>query len=369
MPVNINQILQTINEISPEKLAEKWDNGGIQIETGKENIENILVSMEITDEIIKEAINKKVDMIITHHPLIFGSINKITRDWMGSTIVKLIQNNICVYSAHTSFDSVIGGNNDYLAHLLDIKDISAIEEIHNKYYKIVVYVPNEALEEVRESLFQSGAGKTNNYSHCTFSQQGVGTFMPLEEAQPYIGNNQELTYVDEYRVESIVPENKLKKVIESMLKAHPYEEPAYDVFLMENTIGKLAGLGRIGELEQEKTLENICLELKKVLNIQHEIPFIGDKDKKVKRVAICTGGGADFIKKASFKGCQLLVTGDVRYHDAQLAKQLGIAVIDASHFHTEKIFVQNMTQQLKQKLNNQVNIIESQKNINPFQFI
>ncbi|MCG8484579.1 MAG: Nif3-like dinuclear metal center hexameric protein, partial [Clostridia bacterium] len=235
MSVTIDQFLQCMNDIAPEKLAEKWDNGGVQIDTHNEKFEKILVCMEITDEIIKEAIDKKADMIITHHPLIFSPIQSIQKDWTGRTIVKLIQNNISVYSSHTSFDSVIGGNNDYLAKLLNISEVSTIEEQKGeKFFKIIVYVPKEALEPVRNSFFQAGAGDINDYKYCSFCSQGVGTFMPLDDAAPYIGHNNELSYVDEYKLESIVPESKLKKVIKEMLEAHPYEEPAYDIFLMEN---------------------------------------------------------------------------------------------------------------------------------------
>lgn len=370
MSVKMNQLLQMINNIVPEKLAEKWDNGGVQIDTGKNEIDKILISMEITDEVVAEAIDKKADMIITHHPFIFSPIKSIQKDWTGTTIVKLIQNNISVYTSHTSFDSVIGGNNDFLANLLSIQGLSTIEEQENeKYYKVIVYVPKEALEVVRNSFFRSGAGKINDYSHCTFCQEGVGTFMPLDEAQPHIGNRNEISYVDEYRLESIVPENKLKAVIKEMLEVHPYEEPAYDIFLMQNAIGDVPGLGRIGELEKTETLESICTRIKKVLDIQHEIPFVGDKMMPIKKVGICTGSGSSYIKDTSYRGCHLLITGDVKYHDAQLAKQLGIAVIDASHFHTEKIFVQNMAQQLRDILKDKVEVIESDKDINPFQFV
>ncbi len=370
MSVSCDEIMSTLRHIAPEKLAEEWDNTGIQLLSGSNDVERILVCLEINDKIVEESISNNIDLIVTHHPLIFSSLKKVSHDnWLGNTIIKLLKEDIKVYSAHTSFDSTTGGNNDYLAELLGLKRIGPLKEqsIEN-YYKLVVYVPEEGLDKVKEAICLAGAGRINNYSDCTFFQKGTGTFLPNSNANPYIGKANKTEYVSEYRLESIVPEGKLNGVLSHMVSAHPYEEPAYDVFKLENKINPTS-LGRTGELDQDKPLKDISALLKEKLNIEEPISVIGTLDRPIKKIGICTGSGMDLIHNAVDKGCQLFITGDVKYHDAQTALQLGIALIDAKHFHTEKIFVRNMAEKLKEVFNGRVEIIASEVNLNPFQYL
>ncbi|NLK73382.1 MAG: Nif3-like dinuclear metal center hexameric protein [Clostridiales bacterium] len=370
MSVKINKLLELLNNIAPNSLAEEWDNTGLLLDTGKDDINKIMVTLEINEAVIKEAVEQRIDLIICHHPFIFKGLKSVRgNDYTGRMLINLIKEDIAVFTAHTSFDSALGGNNDYLGQIIGLDNMKPLltQNIED-FYKLVVFVPVEALKKVHKAICDAGAGKINDYKDCTFYQSGTGTFTPLENADPYIGKINEFEEVEEFRLESIVPKSTLHNVIREMLISHPYEEPAYDIYKLENTI-KSVGLGRTGELKEEATLEDICRLLKTKLKIDEPIPFVGNKEQKIKKIALCTGSGAEFLSKAAEIGCQLYITGDVKYHDAQLALQLGIALIDAKHFHTEKIFSENMAKQLIDVLGGSVAIIESKANINPFQYI
>ncbi len=370
MSVHVEEVLKIIRNIAPENLAEKWDNSGVQLLTENNEIKKILVCLEINEEVMKESMQNEIDLIVTHHPFIFNPLKKITNNsWLGNVIINLLKRNIMVYSAHTSFDSAYGGNNDYLAEIMDLENIRHLREYSiGDYYKLVVYVPAESLDMMRSVICDAGAGKINDYSQCTFYQKGTGTFMPNVNADPYIGEADKLEKVSEYRLESLVPEGRLSNVLSSMTSAHPYEEPAYDIIKLENKIDP-SGLGRIGELKQENTLEEVCHMIKNKLDIKEPVPFVGAAKNKIKTIGICTGSGMDLLQDAIDKNCQLFITGDVKYHDAHNAQQAGIALIDAKHFHTEKIFVDNMSDKLKKALNNRAEVMMSKANLNPFQYV
>ncbi len=370
MSILVKDILKIIQNIAPESLAEDWDNSGIQLLPGINEIGKILICLEINEEVMKESMENGIDLIVTHHPLIFSPLKKITSEnRTGEIIINLLKKNIMVYSAHTSFDSAYGGNNDYLAEVMGLENVRLLRDYSvTGYYKLIVFVPEESLDKVRNAICDAGAGEINNYSRCTFYHKGTGTFMPNINADPYIGKADKLEKVSEYRLESIVPGEKLEKVLSCMISAHPYEEPAYDVLKLENKINS-EGLGRIGDLKQESTLEEICYMIKNKLVIEEPVSFVGTAEKRIKTIGICTGSGVDLLQDAINNGCQLFITGDVKYHDAHFARQSGIALIDAKHFHTEKIFVKNMADKLNKALNNRAVVMMSEANLNPFQYV
>lgn len=261
MAMNPKDLINAIETIAPISTQESWDNSGIQILESDRPIHKVLTSLEMTDEIIDEAIKHQVDMIITHHPLIFGGIKKIDcQNMIGSYIIKLLNAHISVYSNHTPFDKAEGGNNDYLAELIGLQDVHG---------------------------FAMG-----------------------------------------------------------------------DSFDM---------IGRVGSLENPVALQDIANLLSKSLPVPKEqIRFVGDPAKSIKTIGICTGAGADLMDAAIANGCDLLITGDVKYHEAQEAKARNIALIDAGHYGTEQMFARNFAQKLRQAVGNQVEILESQVDIDPF---
>jgi dinuclear metal center YbgI/SA1388 family protein len=372
MSIGCGDIISIMENIAPPYLAEEWDNVGLQVGDKNKEVRKIMVCLELNGGIIDECIKENIDMVITHHPLIFKPLKKlVASDPIVDIINKLIRNDINLYCAHTNLDIAIGGTSDYLAQLLNLKDLNPLSVTHvEKYCKLVIFTPENNVEDIRDAIGKVGAGNIGNYSHCTYQTKGLGTFMPLKGANPYIGNIEELEKVVEYRLETIVPMKRLNDVVNAMLKAHPYEEVAYDIIPLDNNIESL-GLGRIGYLDKSMELKELALKLKDILNADN-VKMIGEESHNVKKIAICTGSGSEFIKDAYKNKCDCYITGDIKYHEAQLAKELGISIIDAGHYETENIICTPIKERLLnefQKNKYEVEVITSKININPFKII
>jgi dinuclear metal center YbgI/SA1388 family protein len=369
-PVNHAYIFQLMEKWAPKQLAYDWDNVGLQVGSYNQPVNKIMVTLDVLESVVDEAIQKEVNLIIAHHPLLFKPMKQINFDSpQGRVIRKLIDHQITVYAAHTNLDAAVGGVNDMLCQSIGIQATgNLLESSTQSLLKIVVYVPKTHIEQIRSALSNSGAGHIGNYSHCTFQTKGEGTFKPLEGTNPYIGTTNQLEFVDEVRMETIVPEEKLNQVITSILKAHPYEEPAYDIYPLKNS-GKRFGIGRVGVLPQKTTLEALCNLIKKSLNIS-SLKITGDLQKKVEKVAILGGSGEKYIHTAKQKGADVYITGDMTFHTAQDAWQMGLSVIDAGHY-IEKIMKKHTVDYLKNELKNHssIEILMSETNTDPFQFI
>ncbi len=369
MPEKCKTVIKLIEGLAPTYLAESWDNVGLQIGDRDRDVHKIMVCLEVTDAVIDEAVEKKVDMVITHHPLIFKPLKSIcTHDPVGRMVHKLIQHNIILYCAHTNLDSAAGGTNDVFAKLLNLESVALLKKSYQElYYKIVVFVPESHIEEVRTSICDAGAGHIGDYSYCTYQTMGKGTFMPLEGSNPYIGIENKLERTSEYRLETIVSQKNMKAVIQKMKDAHPYEEVAYDIFALTNEI-ESHGIGRVGMLKESMKMSLLCDEIKLKLGLNY-VRVVGDVNQWVQKVALCTGSGAEFIYDAYKAGCDCYITGDVKYHDAQYAAQLGIAVIDAGHFETEAFACRMIAlslEEMSKQLNYNIDIFPSTVYINPF---
>ena len=365
--MKLKTFTKKIEEKYPLNLAYEWDNIGLLVGDFEQDIKKVMVVLEANENVINEAIEKNVDLIVTHHPMIFSKINKVvTSDFKGRLIYNLIKHNISLYSMHTNFDIAFDGLNDYFVDLLDLQN-PKILDITNKetLYKLAVYVPKTHVDSVRIALGNAGAGHLGNYKECSFSIEGEGRFKPCEGSNPYIGKEGGLESVHEIKIETIVTQRVLGGAISSMLKAHPYEEVAYDLYKLENK-GQSMGLGRYGKLKESMSFRDLCLSLKNKLNMNH-IRTVGNLDESVSKIAIVTGSGADMVKKAYRAGCDVLITGDMKYHDAQDTLDMGMKVIDCGHFDTEKVFADIMFDYINEKFD--IEVIKSDVNLNPFNII
>ncbi len=342
--------MSIIEKLAPKTLAEDWDNVGLQVGDPRADIKKILVSLDLTEEVLQEAIKEKANMIITHHPFIFKSLKNIRMDLStGNLIKQLIQKEINLYAAHTNLDITENGLNDMLAEKLSLQHIEVLSTMgQEKLFKIVVFVPKGHEDQIKDVMGKQGAGWIGNYSHCTFQAPGTGTFKPLEGTNPFIGSMGKIEKVEESRVETIVTQKILSKTLNAIIKAHPYEEVAYDIYPLENQ-GKVYGLGRIGIYEQPMAYDEFLNLLKAILNIEH-LRTAGAKKESIKKVALCTGSGAEYIHRAAMLGVDVFITGDLKYHEAQQAKSLGISVIDAGHFATEIIVMEGLKRYLDKEL-------------------
>ena len=365
--MKLKSLIKKIEAKYPTNLAYDWDNVGLLVGDAEEEIDKVLVCLEANEAIVEEAINNNVNLIVTHHPFIFGKMKKITTsDFKGKLIHKLIKNNIAVYSMHTNFDIAFDGLNDYFMEVMGFENSKILDVTNTEtLYKIVVYAPKTHEDKVREALGKSGAGHIGNYSDCTFNTDGKGTFRPLEGTNPFIGELDKLEVVDEVKIETIVPQRILGGVISAMIKAHPYEEVAYDLYKLENK-GSAVGLGRIAALKESMSLKELSMMIKEKLNMD-ALRVVGSLDTNIKKVAVVTGSGADLAKKAQRSGADVLITGDVKYHDAQDAIDAGMCIIDCNHFESEDIFKDVMKRFLDDI--DDISVIKSRININPFSIL
>jgi len=249
--MKISEIAGEVEKIAPLKLAQDWDNVGLLVGSAAKNVKNILITIDITADVVAEARRLKADMILSYHPVIWDGLKQVTADGASAVVYELIKAGICVYSIHTAFDAAMGGVNDALADIVGIIDPEPIGDFvggpGGEQYKLVTFVPVNDVNTVAEAIYAAGAGRIGNYSHCGFQTEGVGTFLPLEGAKPTIGERGRFEKVDEIKLEAVVPGDKVGAVVSAMRKAHPYETPAFDVFRHYDVESKF-GLGRMGTL-------------------------------------------------------------------------------------------------------------------------
>lgn len=371
MFVNGKNIAKLLEQQFPKHLAESWDNVGFQVGSPNNRVEKIMMALELTTEIMEEALEKNVDLIIVHHPLIFKPLKAVTDETeVGQLVKTLIQHKIGLYAAHTNLDAGVGGTGDHLAEMLELERCEPLDVTHQTaYVKLVVFVPESHAEAVAKVIGEAGGGQIGNYDQCHFYAAGKGTFRPLEDSEPYIGTLNEKSTVEEIRLETLVPRALVKTAISEMLRVHPYEMPAYDVIPLDNEIEKF-GIGVVGYLSEGIGFEDLIDEVKNVLDIE-QVKAVKATDHVIRKVAVCPGAGADYIAKAAAHGCDVLVTGDLKYHEAQLAKSLRLSVIDAGHYETEAPYMLELARILREACDHkgyEVKIIVSEVDANPLKF-
>ncbi len=365
------ELIHLFEQFSPKRYALDGDPIGLHIGTLHKPIQKVMITLDVLEEVVDEAIEQDVQLIIAHHPPIFKPLKKIATDQpSGRIIEKLIKHDIAVYAAHTNLDVARGGVNDLLAQALQLQNTEVLVPTYEEQLKkLAVFVPKENANELREALGNAGAGAIGKYSHCSFSKEGTGRFLPGEDANPHIGKVGQIEAVPEERVETIYPQHMEKQVLTAMKKAHPYEEVAYDIYRLENE-GESLGLGRIGTLSRAMTLREFANFVKEALDVDG-VRVVGNLDETVTKVAILGGDGNKYYQTAKFKGADVYVTGDFYYHTAHEAMNIGLNVIDPGH-HVEKVMIKGVKDILEEKCagkNFAVDIITSKINTDPFTFI
>lgn len=339
-----------LDKMAPPSLAEDWDNVGLLAGSNDKEVKRVLLSLDVTTKVVDEAIEKKADMIIAHHPLIFKGLKRVTENNLhGKLVYKLLKNDINVFAAHTNLDVAPNNINLRLAQLLGLTNVENMSVYkRDRLFKLAVYAPGEAAEKVRSAMCASGAGWIGNYSDCTFQTKGTGTFKPLEGTTPYIGIKGELARVDEVKIETIVPEGILNSVIKDMLAVHPYEEVAYDVYLLENK-GFEYGLGTVGVLEKAYDFSDFIDYVKSCLNLKN-VRYTNNQPDNVKKVAIfCGSFDEDYSGYVKKHNADVLITGDLKHHMAIDLIEDGICAVDCGHFGTEKVVVDLLAEMLEEK--------------------
>ena len=332
--MKINQITKLIEEFAPLSLQEDYDNAGLLIGNADDEVNAALLCIDVSEKIIDEAITKKCNLIISHHPLIFKGLKSITgKNETERCVLKAIKNNIAIYTAHTNIDNAEHGVSFKMAEKIGLKNTQILLPQAEKLLKLVTFVPNDKADEVRQAIFEGGGGAIGNYDMCSYNLHGEGTFRALEGTNPYVGNVGEMHTEAEMRIEVILPNYLKNSVLSKLIKVHPYEEPVVDFYVLQNAYPKV-GSGLVGELENEVDEIVFLQKLKEIFAvpcIKHS-PLTG---KRIKKVALCGGSGSFLINNAIASQADIFITGDVKYHDYFLAENR-ILIADIGHFESEQ---------------------------------
>ncbi|MBA4313663.1 MAG: Nif3-like dinuclear metal center hexameric protein [Chlorobiaceae bacterium] len=365
----LRNIQRIIENWAPKEIAWERDNIGIQIGSPNSNVHIVLVALEITPEVVNEAIRKKADLIITHHPLLYNPLKSINPDTpIGSVISTLLSNQIAVYSAHTNLDFTRNGVSFALAKIIGLDETDFLLKNQQVNKKIVVFVPSDHAKSVMEAMANKGAGIIGEYNSCSFKMNGTGTFQPSAKANPYIGKKGQLESVEEVRIEMNVPQWRLNDVIAAMKKVHPYDEVAFDVYPL-STPSNDHGAGVIGNLPKIMSKHEFLKHCKNKLRTQL-LKHNNIQNNSIKRVAVCGGSGSDLIDMAYQSGADAFVTADISYHRFSDCPP-EMLLIDAGHFETEKFIVRDLVDFLKKETKNKnsnIKIFGSLKSKNPIHY-
>lgn len=345
--MKIKEIISLLENIAPPQLQESYDNAGLITGSAGWECKGILVSLDTTEAIVAEAIEKKCNLIVAHHPIVFGGLKKITgRSYVERVVISAIKNDIAIYAIHTNLDNVLTGVNGKIADMLGLVNRQVLSPKKSLLKKLVVFVPAAQAGAVRNAIFSAGAGHIGNYNECSFSTNGDGTFKPGEGTNPFTGTVGERHTENEIKIETVFQSWLEPAVIKAMLGAHPYEEVAYDIFELDNALASV-GSGLIGELPQP-TLETAFLSLvKKAFDLQ-VVKHTELTGKPVQKVALCGGAGSFLIKAAVASGADFYITSDVKYHEFFDAEGR-LVIADIGHYESEQYTINLLFDILKQK--------------------
>ena len=325
----VKDIVNIFHEQAHPDIAYSWDKVGLQIGSPEQKVEKVLLTLDVTEKVINQAITAKVDMIVSHHPFIFGKIESIT----NQSYLDLIKNDIAVFTSHTNFDIIRGGVNYALAEKLKLKNLNFLSyKTDSKLFQLAVYVPLNSSSRVKKSILEAGAGRIGNYTDCANSFQVKGQFKPQDNSNPAVGQKYKKNRTDEEKLEFLVDGHNLTNTLIAMQAAHPYETPIYTVIELDRP-GDNYGLGLIGNTAENYTLETFARFVKEQLQAPFVRLWLADKDRSsaVKRVALCGGSGSSVLAETYGKA-DIFVSADITYHTMLDSK---IPLLNAGHFYTE----------------------------------
>ena len=365
--MQIKDIVNYFEEIAPASLQESYDNSGLLIGNYKTDITGILITLDVTEEIIQEAVDLGANLIVAHHPLIFSGLKRINgNNYIEKTVIKAIKNDIAVYAAHTNLDNVIKtGVNTKICEKLGLKNIKILSPLKNRLNKIVVFVPETHTEKVRKSIFDAGAGVIGNYDSCSFNINGTGTFRAGNNTNPFVGKKGELHTENEVRIETVVPDFLTNKVISAIKNSHPYEEVAYDIYNLQNA-WEQSGAGMIGKLPEPVDEMQFLKQIKNIFNTG-VVKYTKLRNTPIKKVAVCGGAGSFLLKDAISAGADIFITGDFKYHQFFDAENR-IIIADMGHFESEQFTKELFYELLTRKFSNFA-IHFTKVNTNPIKYL
>lgn len=331
---------------APAWTAESWDRVGLVTGHPGQPAARIRTALELTPELLDTAIASRIDLLLLHHPPLFKPLTTLRNDRPATArLLAAAQAGLALFAAHTNLDAAPGGVNDALAGALGLVDTSPLEPVGgNGLRKLVVFAPPEHAERIASAMFAAGAGRIGEYRRCSFACEGIGSFLAPPDSDPFLGSPGDEARVDELRLETVVPAARAADVVRALLDAHPYEEPAWDLYPLEQAPSG-CGLGRVGRLAEPLSGRRFVAQAAAAL----EAPlaaWAGPLPDRLERVAVLGGSGGDYLARARAAGAQVLVTGEARYHDAEAARDLGVGLVTLGHFPTENLVVRPWARKL-----------------------
>ncbi len=346
--MKVKDIINEIENYAPLSLQESYDNSGLQVGDINQTVTGILLCLDVTEEVIGEAIELECNLIISHHPLIFKGIKSLTgKSYIERAVIKACEYHLAIYSAHTNLDNAWGGVSYQMAIKMGLQNIKILSPQKNALIKLVTFVPLSHEEQVRNAIFNAGAGHIGKYDQCSYNLEGKGTFRAGENTNPFCGEPGKMHTEKEIRIETILPVQKKNTVLHALFLAHPYEEPAYDLYPLENT-WNFAGSGIVGELPAEEDEHSFLQRVKNIFQANC-IKYSCLVNKKIKEVAICSGSGAFLIPEAIRYGADAFITGEAKYNDFyDVEKNILLTVIGhyESEICTKEIFFDIITKKI-----------------------
>ncbi|HSN07571.1 MAG TPA: Nif3-like dinuclear metal center hexameric protein, partial [Hanamia sp.] len=342
-----------------------YDNAGLIIGNSDTECIGVITTLDVTEEVVEEAVRRKCNLIVAHHPIIFRGLKKLNgKNYVERTVITAIKNDIAVYAIHTNLDNVLDGVNHKIAEKLQLQNCKALLPKGGTLQKLVTFSPVKNAEEVRKALFKTGAGAIGNYDQCSFNVEGTGTFRAGEGSDPYVGKIGELHTEEETRIEVVFPSFLQAKIVQSLKESHPYEEVAYYIHALEN-VQESVGSGLIGELPNPVSENELLLILKsafKLAVIKHT-PFL---NKPVHKIAVCGGSGIFLLPTAIAASADVYITGDVKYHEFFDADNR-VLLADIGHYESEQFTIELLTEFLQKKFTNFA-VLKTEINTNPVNY-
>jgi dinuclear metal center YbgI/SA1388 family protein len=363
--MKIKDIVAILEALAHPSLQEAYDNAGLI--TGSPGLEctGIICTLDATEEVVREAIDKKCNMIVAHHPIVFGGLKKITgNNYVEKTIITAIKNDIAIYAIHTNLDNILHGVNGKIAEMLGLQNVTILSASGSTLKKLYTFVPTNQAAAVRTALFQAGGGHIGNYSECSFSTEGTGTFKPGDNTNPFAGKPGETHYEQELKIEIIFPAWLEGKIIAALKQAHPYEEVAFDVVALNNKHPAI-GSGVIGELANPMEEKAFLHYIKSIFHV----PFVKHTaftDRPIKKVAVCGGAGSFLISKALASNADAYITADLKYHEFFDANGR-LLLADVGHYESEQFTINLLQDILAEKIPTFA-VLKTEVKTNPVQY-
>ena len=333
--MKVKEIAAVLESFAPLAYQESYDNCGLQVGNPNAEVTKALITLDVTEEVMNEAVACGCNLVIAHHPLIFSGLKKVIgRNNIERIVEMAIKKDIAIYAIHTNLDNMLDGVNAKIASKLGLVNTQILSPKENTLCKLYTYVPKGSVEKVRTALFAAGAGSLGKYEECSFNLEGKGSFKPQPNSNPTIGKAGGPTeWVEEVKLEVLVQQHQEKKVLQALFSSHPYEEVAYELILLRNTNQDI-GAGIVGFLSEEMLENDFLSFLKnkmKVACIRHTELL----NKPVKKVAVCGGAGSYLLKEAMNSSADIFITGDYKYHQFFDAERK-IVIADIGHYESEQ---------------------------------